>query len=120
MAEASVQGGIHSVSRKAVPDPFSATCTNSAVVVISRFKGITEQHRNGHRPHAPGTGVIHPARLDAVSKPTSPISLPDSVRLIPTSITVAPGLIHSPSISPGLPAAAISTSASATKRGGRR
>jgi len=47
-------------------------------------------------PTPPGTGVMYEARSLAVSNSTSPASLPLSSRLIPTSITTAPDLIHSP------------------------
>ena len=43
-------------------------------------------------PTPPGTGVISPARSAADSNWTSPLS-PFSVRLMPTSITAAPGLM---------------------------
>src|SRR5690606_21896132 len=56
-------------------------------------------------PTPPGTGVIQAARSAAASKSTSPRSRPSSMRLIPTSMTMAPGLIHSPLTSPGLPTA---------------
>ena len=46
-------------------------------------------------PTPPGTGVIAPARSAAGSNSTSPCSFP-STRFIPTSITVAPGLIQAP------------------------
>ena len=61
-------------------------------------------------PTPPGTGVISPARSTALSKSTSPTS-PSSVRLMPTSITAAPGLTQSPGIMRGRPTAATSTSA---------
>jgi len=53
-------------------------------------------------PTPPGTGVICPAIFDADSKWTSPTSLLpvfqvlSSMYCIPTSITIAPGFIHSP------------------------
>ena len=61
-------------------------------------------------PTPPGTGVIAPATCDASAKATSPTrralpSAPGS-RLMPTSITVAPGLIQSPRTISGLPTAA--------------
>src|SRR5882757_1785054 len=62
-------------------------------------------------PNPPGTGVIQPARCAAASYTTSPTSLPSAVRLIPTSNTAAPGLIHSPGTNPALPTAATTTSA---------
>ena len=58
----------------------------------------------------PGTGVIAPATSAASSNFTSPTS-PSAVRCTPTSITVAPGLIMSPPISCGTPAAATRMSA---------
>ena len=61
-------------------------------------------------PTPPGTGVILPATAAAESKSTSPTS-PSSVRFMPTSITVAPGLIQSPLTISGRPTAAIKTSA---------
>ena len=61
-------------------------------------------------PTPPGTGVIAPATVAALSKCTSPTSrvLPSprsgaSIRLMPTSITVAPGLIQSPGTISGRP-----------------
>ncbi len=62
-------------------------------------------------PTPPGTGVIQPARSLAPSKSTSPTSLPSSVRLMPTSMTMAPCLIQSPGTICGRPTAATSTSA---------
>ena len=65
-------------------------------------------------PTPPGTGVIHPATWAAASKSTSPTKrcLPFSVtRVLPTSITVAPGLIQSPLIKRGLPTATTRMSA---------
>ena len=47
-------------------------------------------------PTPPGTGVIQPATSFAASKSTSPQSLPSGRRLMPTSMTIAPGLIQSP------------------------
>src|SRR5437879_2097666 len=50
-------------------------------------------------PTPPGTGVIAPATLLVAAKSTSPAirTLPSApvIRLIPTSMTVAPGLIQS-------------------------
>src|SRR5690606_37251000 len=63
-------------------------------------------------PTPPGTGVIQLARLAAASKPTSPTRRPSSSRLMPTSITTAPGFTQSPGISPGRPTATTSMSAS--------
>ena len=66
-------------------------------------------------PTPPGTGVIAPATSTASSKATSPTSvrLPSAARrrLMPTSITVAPGLIQSPRIISGRPTAATTMSA---------
>src|SRR3546814_18903225 len=56
-------------------------------------------------PTPPGTGVIAPAWLAEPSKSKSPTS-PPSVRLMPPSLTVTPGLIHPPFPSCGTPAAA--------------
>ena len=53
-------------------------------------------------PTPPGTGVIAPATSAALAKSTSPTSLP-STRLMPTSITVAPGFSQSPLIISGRP-----------------
>ena len=47
------------------------------------------------RPTPPGTGVIAPATSTALSKSTSPTNYLGAMRLIPTSITVAPGFIIS-------------------------
>ena len=52
-------------------------------------------------PTPPGTGVIAEARSLALSKSISPHSLPFGNRLMPTSITTAPGLIQSPRTNPG-------------------
>ncbi len=65
-------------------------------------------------PTPPGTGVIQLARSDAAWKPTSPTSRPSSSRLIPTSITTAPGFTHSPGISCGRPTATTRMSAPRT------
>ena len=66
-------------------------------------------------PTPPGTGVIRWAMPCAPSKSTSPTSrdLPSGVwtRLMPTSMTVAPGLIQSPLTSAGRPIAATRMSA---------
>src|SRR3989338_4488320 len=63
-------------------------------------------------PTPPGTGVIQPATSFAESKSTSPHSLPSGRRLMPTSITAAPGLIMSPVIILALPVATTRMSAS--------
>src|ERR1051326_2217418 len=62
-------------------------------------------------PTPPGTGVIAPAISFALSNSTSPTSLPLEDRVIPTSITVAPGLMWSPVIAPGRPVATMRMSA---------
>ncbi len=62
-------------------------------------------------PTPPGTGVIAPATSSTASKSTSP-TRPVSVRLTPTSMTVAPGLTWAGPISPGTPTAATRMSAS--------
>ena len=72
-------------------------------------------------PTPPGTGVIRPATAAASSKATSPTTrvLPcaafsgsrEGTRLMPTSTTVAPGLIQSPRIISGRPTAATRMSA---------
>ena len=65
-------------------------------------------------PTPPGTGVIQAARLIASSKPTSPINWPLSWRLMPTSMTIAPGLIHSPLTKLAIPTATTTKSARRT------
>ncbi|CSB87617.1 Uncharacterised protein [Vibrio cholerae] len=62
-------------------------------------------------PTPPGTGVIKLARVRATSYSTSPTSLPVSKRLMPTSTTTAPSLIHAPGIKLGLPTATTKISA---------
>ena len=62
-------------------------------------------------PTPPGTGVIHPARFRAASKGISPMSRPSGVRLIPTSMTIDPGLIHAASMTFGMPIATMMHSA---------
>ena len=66
-------------------------------------------------PTPPGTGVIQLARLAAASKPTSPTRRPSSRRLMPTSITTAPGFTHSPGTIPGRPTATTRMSAWRTR-----
>src|SRR5262249_53075344 len=61
-------------------------------------------------PPPPGTGVIAAATSATASRSTSPTK-PSSVRLVPTSITTAPGLTASAPISRGTPAATTRTSA---------
>jgi len=65
-------------------------------------------------PTPPGTGLIQPARREAASKSISPVMVPSSRRLMPTSTTMAPGAIQSGSMIPGLPTALISSSAART------
>ena len=54
------------------------------------------------------------ARAAAASNSTSPHNLPSAKRLMPTSITTAPSLIHAPFTKSGLPTAATTISAAAT------
>src|SRR6185503_11809056 len=56
-------------------------------------------------PMPPGTGVIACATGSTDAKSTSPVSLPSSLRLTPTSITHAPRLTMSPVTTPARPAA---------------
>jgi SAM-dependent methyltransferase len=51
-------------------------------------------------PTPPGTGVIAPATSATPSKSTSPTRRPSAVRLVPTSITTAPGRTMSAVMSP--------------------
>ena len=60
-------------------------------------------------PTPPGTGVNAFATLDTSSNATSP-TIPLSVLLIPTSITIASFLIQSALTSSGIPTAAITMS----------
>ncbi len=65
-------------------------------------------------PTPPGTGVIAPATAAAEAKSTSPTSRvrpSRSMRLMPTSITVAPGFTQAPGIISGRPTAATRMSA---------
>src|SRR5690625_539993 len=69
-------------------------------------------------PTPPGTGVIAPATLEQLSNSQSPtirvLPSPRSgagTRLMPTSMTVAPGLIQSPLTSSGTPTATTTISA---------
>ena len=61
-------------------------------------------------PTPPGTGVIALATLETSLKSTSP-TIPKSVLLIPTSITMAPFFTQSPLTNLGIPTAAIIISA---------
>ena len=75
-------------------------------------------------PTPPGTGVIAPAtsrRLGEVDVADQPACRPRSAtRLMPTSITVAPGLIQSPLTISGRPTAATTMSARRTTSGRSR
>src|SRR6185312_8531051 len=62
-------------------------------------------------PTPPGTGVIQLARSAASAKSTSPTRCPSASRLMPMSMTTAPGLIQSPCTNPGRPTATITMSA---------
>ncbi len=61
-------------------------------------------------PTPPGTGVMAEAMGETPAKSTSPTNLP-SRRLVPTSITTAPGLTISAVIKRGFPMAAMRMSA---------
>ena len=69
-------------------------------------------------PTPPGTGVIAPATLEQLENSASPTSrllpLLPSTLLIPTSISVAPGLIQLPLTISALPTAATTISARPT------
>jgi hypothetical protein len=71
-------------------------------------------------PTPPGTGVIQDARSAQDAKSTSPTSFPSGRRLMPTSITIAPGLIHAPGTKPALPTPATTMSAWPTMPGRSR
>ena len=62
-------------------------------------------------PTPPGTGVIAPATAAAASKSTSPTSFFGAMRLMPTSITVAPSFTISAVTKRGRPTAATRMSA---------
>ncbi len=80
------------------------------------FNGVAQEHGHSHRADTAGTGVIAAATCDTESKSTSPTVLTVSqpaascvlTRLIPTSMTNAPGLTSSAVMSPGRPAATTS------------
>ena len=74
--------------------------------------GVAEQHRDRHRADAAGYRGDQAGDSASLSKSTSPTS-PSSNRLIPTSITTAPGLMYPAPSSLGTPTAAIRTSARA-------
>ena len=80
------------------------------VIAQAARRVLTSRHATVIWPTPPGTGVIAPATFSASAKATSPTSrvLPSGPgsRLMPTSITVAPGLIQSPRTISGLPTAA--------------
>src|SRR6516225_5953736 len=65
-------------------------------------------------PTPPGTGVMWEARSAAAANSTSPTSLPLGRRLMPTSMTTAPGFTHAPLMSSGTPTAATRMSARGT------
>ena len=88
----------------AEPRARSPACARAASSVLRSRQAIVIG------PTPPGTGVIAPATCATSSKATSPAS-PSAVRLMPTSITVAPGLTQSPRTIPARPTAAIRTSA---------
>ena len=73
-----------------------------------REQRVAQQHRDRHRADAAGDRRDQPGALGARRRSRRRPSL--SVRL-PTSITVAPGLIQSPWTRPGRPTAATRTSA---------
>src|SRR5206468_988265 len=62
-------------------------------------------------PTPPGTGVMHEAVPSTLWKSTSPASLPSASRVIPTSMTTAPGFTIWAVTSLGLPAATTRMSA---------
>ena len=68
---------------------------NQRELPLRRAQRVREQHRDRHRPDA-ARHRRDPARASsrAASKSTSPQSLPSGRRLMPTSMTIAPGLIH--------------------------
>src|SRR4051812_33338361 len=57
-------------------------------------KVFSSRHATVIGPTPPGTGVMVPATAAAVWKATSPTRRPSNNRLIPTSMTVAPGFIQ--------------------------
>ena len=62
-------------------------------------------------PTPPGTGVMYPAFGSTESKSTSPQSFPSSMRLMPTSMTIAPSFTMSAVTNFGLPMATTRISA---------
>ena len=95
---------IRQIEKPPYPPPASRL-RRAAVTVFSNRQAIVIG------PTPPGTGVIAPATSIAASNITSPTRRPSGRRLIPTSITVAPGLIQSPPIISARPVAAIKMSA---------
>ena len=81
-----------------------STCIRAAARVLCKSMAIVSG------PTPPGTGVICPATSRTASKSTSPTS-PVSVRLMPTSITAAPGFTMSAVTNFGLPMATMRMSA---------
>src|SRR5262249_13817129 len=79
------------------------TMAHAARIVLSMRQAIVIG------PTPPGTGVMAPATSATSAKATSPTIRfappPAAIRLIPISITVAPGLIHSRITISGLPTA---------------
>ncbi len=71
---------------------------------------LLSKHAMVMGPTPPGTGVIALATLATSLKSTSP-TIPESVLLIPTSITIAPFFTQSPLTNLGIPTAAIIISA---------
>src|SRR3990170_4814468 len=82
-----------------------AACLSAAVTVFTRSIATVIG------PTPPGTGVIAPATSLTPSKCTSPMRPPPGALLVPTSMTVAPGLTMSAVIISALPAAATMMSA---------
>ena len=73
---------------------------------------VLQQHRDRHRPDAPGHGRDRPRALGRPPRSRRRPPGPSSVRFMPTSITVAPGLHHlGRRPAAGCPTAATSTSA---------
>ena len=82
-------------------------------------EGVLQQVRDGHGADAPGHRR-EPARDLAGLVARDVARRPASVRLMPTSMTAAPGLIQSPRIICGRPTAATSTSAARHSAGRSR
>jgi len=77
--------------------------------LTAQSAGLLQKNAPGLRPCTP-LGVMEPATSRTPSYSTSP-TRPSSVRFIPTSMTVAPGLTQSGRTISGRPTAATSTSA---------